>query len=140
MKSAGVNWSDVGNWIEEGDALKTLNQILQKNGVSPDDVMSWIKGGGEDDFRAIYDAGLQNGIKRGVEQEKSKSNGKANGHMTLPDALEMAEFCQRHAGQLKDDAQREFIAEMVITTRRRAPQRGPLGYLVSIYIKHGGRL
>jgi hypothetical protein len=38
MKSAGVNWSDVGNWIEEGDALKALNQVLQKNGVSPDAV------------------------------------------------------------------------------------------------------
>jgi hypothetical protein len=75
-----------------------------------------------------------------VEQEKSKSNGHANGHMTLPDPLEMAEFCQQHSSQLKDDAQRRFIDEMVITTRRRTPQRGPFGYLVSIYIKHGGRI
>jgi hypothetical protein len=141
MQGAGVNWSDVGNWIEEGDALKSPNRIMQNKGVNPDDVMSWIKGGGEDDFRAIYDAGLQDGIKRGVEQEKSKSsNGNGNGHITLPDPLEMAEFCQQHAGQLKDDSQRRFIEEMVITTRRRTPPRGPLGYLVSIYIKHGGRI
>jgi hypothetical protein len=107
MQGAGVNWSDVGNWIEEGDALKALNQVLQKNGVSPDAVAGWIKGGGEDDFRAIYDAGLREGIRRGVEQEKSKSNGHANGHMALPDPLEMAEFCQQHSSQLKDDAQRK---------------------------------
>jgi len=60
--------------------------------------------------------------------------------MTLPDPLEMAEFCQQHSSLLKDDAQRRFIDEMVITTRRRTSQRGPLGYLVSIYIKHGGRI
>jgi hypothetical protein len=72
MQGSKISWSDVGNWIEEGDALKSLNQIMRNRGVSPDDVMNWIKGGGEDDFRAIYDAGLQEGIKRGVEQEKKQ--------------------------------------------------------------------
>lgn len=72
MQDVGVNWSDVGNWIEEGDAHNALNQVLQKNGVSPDAVAGWIKGGGEDDFRATYDAELQERIKRGVEQRRAK--------------------------------------------------------------------
>jgi hypothetical protein len=53
----------------------------------------------------------------------------------------MAEYCHERAGQLKDDKQRDFISEMLVTTRRgRKPFPGPLGYLASIYIKHGGRM
>lgn len=136
MKGACVSWSDVGNWIEQDDALKSLAQVMNNKSVSADDVVSWIKDGGEQDLKAIYDAALQEGIRRGMQQ----MNGNSNGHITLPDPLEMAEFCQQHSRQLKDDAQRRFVDVMAITTRRRTPPRGPLGYLVSLYIKHGGRI
>jgi hypothetical protein len=73
MQDVGVNWSDVGNWIEEGDAHNALNQVLQKNGVSPDAVAGWIKGGGEDDFRAIYDAGLQEASGAAWSRRRAKA-------------------------------------------------------------------
>ena len=68
----GVNWSDVGDSIKRATHTTRSIRFLQKNGVSPDAVAGWIKGGGEDDFRATYDAELQEGIKRGVEQRRAK--------------------------------------------------------------------
>ena len=68
-----------------------------------------------------------------------KSNG--NGHITLPEPSEMAEYCHDRLSRLKDDKQREFVADIYTLTRRKMSlSLGRLGYLVSIYIQHGGRI
>ena len=52
----------------------------------------------------------------------------------------MAQYCHERPSRLKDDAQRDFIEEMYAKTRRGTNLKlGTLGYLVSIYIKIGGR-
>lgn len=35
MQDVGVNWSDVGNWIEEGDAHNALNPSLTEKRCEP---------------------------------------------------------------------------------------------------------
>ena len=52
----------------------------------------------------------------------------------------MAEYCHEQLGWLKDDKQRDFIREPYEKTQRgRTPHVGTLGYLVSLYMKHGGK-
>jgi hypothetical protein len=76
-----------------------------------------------------------NRIEHGRAQQHS------NGHIMLPGPSEMAEYCQQRPNRLKDDAQRRFIDEMYVKTRRGINlQRGTLGYLASIYIKLGGSI
>ena len=68
------------------------------------------------------------------------SNGSGNGQLTLPDPLEMAEYCHDRLHRMKDDKQREFVSDIyVITQRGRNLSLGRLGYLASIYIQIGGR-
>jgi hypothetical protein len=125
MKEAGINWSDVGNWIEQSEKLdegKYTEDELQQFG------------------QAQRAEGVEAGIKIG-EARKSNGGGSGTGLGTLPSLMLMAEFCQQQSGQLKDDEQRRFISEMHASARRGlTPKRGPLGYLVSLYIKHGGRI
>jgi hypothetical protein len=78
--------------------------------------------------------------KRGIE-EGTKIGQQSNGHIVLPEPAEMAEYCHQRPHRLKDDAQRQFIDEMYVKTRRGINlQLGTLGYLASIYIKLGGRI
>ena len=121
MRDEGLTWSDMGNAIEDflgGDVYSETD--LQLFG------------------QAQRAEGVEIGIKIGLARA---SNGGGNGHFSLPKPSEMAEFCHDRLGQLKDDNQRQFIVEMLLTTRRGwSPKLGPLGYLASIYIKHGGRI
>jgi hypothetical protein len=59
----------------------------------------------------------------------------------LPEHFEMAEYCHERPNRLKDDKQRDFVADMYLITQRGARlSLGRLGYLASIYIQIGGRL
>jgi hypothetical protein len=124
MDGAGITWSDVGNWIEEGkkpdpDESKYTEDELQQFG------------------QARHAEGVEAGIKIG---EARKSNGGGNGHIALPKPSDMAEYCHERLGRLKDDAQRDFICETYEKTQRgRSLHAGTLGYLVSLYMKHGGK-
>jgi hypothetical protein len=123
MQSEGVTWTDIGDVIEHGsecDEGKYTESELQEYG------------------QALRAEGVEAGIKIG---EGRAHNGNGNGHLMLPSPTEMADFCYTRWGQLKDDKQRKFIGEMVIATRCLRPRLalGSLGYLASIYIKHGGK-
>jgi hypothetical protein len=121
MQSEGVSWTDIGDAIEHGgNEGKFTESELQEYG------------------QALRAEGVEAGIKIG---QARASNGNGNGTGTLPPFAVMAEFCQQRTNQLKDDSQREFINKMHAQALRGAsPPRGPLGYLVSLYIKHGGRI
>ena len=120
MESAGIGWTDIGDAIEgDGDGkfteaeMQELAQIARAEGVA-------------------------DGIKIG---QARTSNGGSNGHLTLPQADEMAHYCHQRLSQLKNDREREFIDEMVVKTRRgRSLSPRTLGYLASIYIGIGGRV
>ena len=58
--------------------------------------------------------GVEAGIKIGMARAS-----RSNGHIVLPEPSEMAEYCHARLGRLKDDKQREFIADMFVITQRR---------------------
>jgi hypothetical protein len=120
MRGEGISWTDIGDVIELGkyteNEMQEYSQFARAEGV---------------------EAGIKIGMARA-------SNGGGNGQLTLPSPAEMADFCHARRGQLKDDSQREFIDEMVVSTRNQTFLRyrlkaGTLGYLASLYIKHGGK-
>jgi hypothetical protein len=123
MQSEGVSWSDIGNMVERGfgcdDGKYTEAEMLEF-------------------AQAARAEGVEAGIQIGLTRA---ANGGGNGHLTLPKPAEMAEFCRTRAGRLKNDKEREFIDEMLVMTQRgRKLFPGSLGYLASLYIKHGGRI
>jgi hypothetical protein len=122
MKSEGVSWSDIGNAIEHdsGESKYTEAEMLEYG-----------------------QAARAEGVKAGIEIGLARaSDSGGNGHLTLPPPAEMADFVRDRRGQLKDDGQRQFIDEMVVKTQRLRNRLAPgtLGYLVSLYIKHGGKI
>jgi hypothetical protein len=122
MESAGVSWSDVGNWIEQGS--------------EPDDG-KYSEAEMQEFAAAVRAEGVEAGIKIGMTRANS---GSGNGHLSLPKPSDMAEYCHDRLNRLKDDKQREFVSDMYVITRRgRSLSLGRLGYLASIYIQIGGR-
>jgi hypothetical protein len=115
LASVGASWTDLGDWIEHS--------------YSEDEMLEMVA--------AIRKESVEEGIKIGrahVQPQQQK-----NGHLHLPEPLAMAEYCQQRLNQLKDDAQRTFVENTHATLRRGwSIKRGPLGYLASLYIKHGG--
>ena len=84
MQSEGIDWSDIGNWIEHGPECndgKFTEAELQEFG------------------QAMRAEGVEAGIKIGMARA---SNSGGNGHLTLPKPPEMAEYCHGRLGQLKD--------------------------------------
>jgi hypothetical protein len=80
-------------------------------------------------------------VRKEERQRAQQSAALSNGHFTLPSPTEMADFCETRRNWLKDDAQRKFIEEMVFKTHNQMQlHRGTLGYLASVYIKHGGKI
>ena len=110
MQSHGITWVDVGNWIE--------------NSYSEEEMLEAV------DI-----------VRKEERQRAQQTAARSNGHMVLPSPVEMADFCEARRNRLKDDKQRAFIDEMVWKTRQMPRLHpGTLGYLVSLYIKHGGKI
>jgi hypothetical protein len=123
MQSEGIGWSDIGNTIE-------CNDERSSSKYTEAEMLEFAQ--------AARAEGVEAGIRIGVARA---ANGGGKNQLTLPLPAEMAEYCHERARQLKDDDQRKFISEMLVTTRHcRRPPPGPLGYLASLYIKHGGKI
>jgi hypothetical protein len=131
---------------ERRNAFAALERLMQHENVTWNDIGDVIAGGGDkyseaemEEFALAARAeGIEEGIKIGIVRA---GNGGGNGDLTLPSARDMAEYCHARPHQLKDDSQREFIEGVYVTTQHgRLLGRGPLGYLVSLYIKHGGKV
>jgi hypothetical protein len=122
MNGAGINWSDLANWLEDSETLDESKYT-------------------EDELQQYGQAQREEGVKIGIKiGEARKSNGSGNGHLMLPKPSDMAEYCYARLNKMKDDAQRDFVRESYRTMQRgRSMQVGSLGYLVSLYMKHGGK-
>jgi hypothetical protein len=121
MQSEGVNWNDIGDVIANGHG---------EGKYSEDEMLEFAQ--------AARAEGVEAGIKMGTARA---SNGSGNGHLTLPQPFEMAEFCRDRLSQLKDDKQRDFVIDMVgITQRGTRLSSSRLAYLTSIYIKTSGKM
>jgi hypothetical protein len=125
MQSEGITWSDIGNTVEH-----------PANGGEVDSEGKYT----EAEMLELSLFARKEGVEEGIKIGKARAP-QSNGHFVLPEASEMAEYCHQRPNELKDDAQREFINEMYVKTRRGINlKRGTLGYLASIYIKHGGKM
>ena len=112
LASVGANWTDFGDWLENSYSEEEMLEVV--------DI-----------------------VRKEERQQAQQTTAQSNGHFTLPSPTEMADFCEARRAQLKDDKQRKFIDEMVWTTRQMSHhrlQRGTLGFLASLYIKHGGKI
>jgi hypothetical protein len=117
LASVGASWTDLGDWIEHSYSEAEMCELVA----------------------AVRKDAVDEGIKIAMVRVQART--RSNGHIMLPEPSEMAEYCHQRPSQLKDDAQREFISEMYVKTRRGINlRRGTLGYLASIYIKLGGRI
>jgi hypothetical protein len=137
---------------ERRNAFAALERVMQSEGVSWTDIGDALERDGahdagkytEDEMQEFAQAARAEGVEAGIKIGKTQAhNGGGNG-FTLPSPAEMANFCSARRRHLKDDKQREFIDEMVAATRnqiflRHRLKAGTLGYLASIYIKHGGK-
>ena len=124
MDGAGVDWNDLGNWLERDGELER-------------DEGKYTESEMQEFAQAARAEGVEAGIKIGMARA---SHGGGNGHVILPKPLDIAEYCHQRLSRMKDDTQRNFINEMYAKTRRGMNiQAGTLGYLVSLYMKHGGK-
>jgi hypothetical protein len=118
---------------ERANARIMTERALASVGASWTDLGDWIEHSySEDEMLEMVAT---------VRKEEHARAPQSNGHIVLPEASEMAEYCHERLNRLKDDKQRDFVSEMYVITRRRMSlSLGRLGYLASIYIQIGGRV
>jgi hypothetical protein len=128
MQSEGLTWTDIGNAIEGmADAVERA-----ANGKYTENEM-------QEFALAMRKEGIEEGIKIGMVRGQAQQ--RSNGHTVLPEASEMAEYCHERLGRLKNDWQRDFIADIYAITRRRTHlSLSRLANLAKIYIEIGGRI
>jgi hypothetical protein len=114
-------------------AFPGLERMLENAGADWNDFGDLIEHSySEDEMHQIVDA-----IRK---QERARAP-QSNGHIVLPEASEMAEYCHERLGRLRNDWQRDFIADIYAITRRRVGLSLPrLANLAKIYIEIGGRI
>jgi hypothetical protein len=118
---------------ERANARIMTERALASVGASWTDLGDWIENSfSEDEMLEMVAT---------VRKEEHARAPQSNGHIVLPEASEMAEYCHERLNRLKDNKQRDFVSEMYVITRRRMSlSLGRLGYLASIYIQIGGRI
>jgi hypothetical protein len=118
---------------ERANARIATERALASVGASWTDLGDWIEHSySEDEMLEMVAT---------VRKEEHARAPQSNGHIVLPEASEMAEYCHERLNRLKDDKQRVFVSEMYVITRRRMSlSLRRLGYLASIYIQIGGRI
>jgi hypothetical protein len=128
MRDDGISWSDIGNVIEnEGKNKETDNKYSEA------EMQQYAQ--------AVRAEGIEAGIKIGMARAGNGAGNGAGGHLTLPKPAEMAEYCHARLAQMKDDAQRKFVSDIHLITRRGMRlSPGRLGYLASCYIQIGGKV
>jgi hypothetical protein len=118
---------------ERANARIMTERALGSVGASWTDLGDWIEHSySEDEMLEMVAA---------VRKEERARAPHSNGHIMLPEPLQMAEYCQQRLNRLKDDKQREFVSDVyAIMQRGMNLSLGRLGYLASIYIQIGGRI
>jgi hypothetical protein len=114
-------------------AWRGIEDTMQSHGITWVDVGDWIEHSySEDEMHQIVEA---------IRKEERARAPQGNGHIVLPEASEMAEYCHERLGRLRNDWQRDFIADIYAITRRRVGLSLPrLANLAKIYIEIGGRI
>src|SRR5262245_38781699 len=114
--------------VERANARTMTERTLASVGASWTDLGDWIERSYSEDELREFEAVIR-------KQERARAP-QGNGHIVLPDACEMAEYCHARLSRLKDDKQRNFVSDIyVITQRGMNLSLGRLGYLASIYIQ-----
>ena len=116
MQNEGVNWTDIGDVIENGgddDGKYTETEMCE-----------------------VAQAARAEGVDEGIKLGMARASNGGNGQITLPKPSEMAQYCHDRLHRLKDDKQRDFVSDMCVVTQRRTNlSKGQLAWLASIYIQ-----
>jgi hypothetical protein len=124
MRSKGISWSDIGNMIEHGSA-------------------GWDDGKyTETEMLEFAQAARAEGVEAGIQIGLARaSNSGGGGRGVLPPPAIMAEYCHQQLGRLKNDWQRDFVADIFVITRHTMNLSRPrLANLAKIYIEIGGKI
>jgi hypothetical protein len=118
---------------ERANARRMTERALASVGASWTDLGDWIEHSySEDEMQELA------AVVRADERAHAP---RSNGHLMLPEASKMAEYCHERLARLNDAKQRDFVNDMYVITRRGASlSLKRLGYLASIYIQIGGRI
>src|SRR5262245_30679167 len=87
MQADGINWSDIGNWIEAQDNQKYTEAEMQEHAQ----------------------IAREKGVEAGIQIARASANGHGGGAGTLPSTPIMAEYCHQQLSRLKSDWQRDFV-------------------------------
>jgi hypothetical protein len=117
---------------ERANARIMTERALASVGANWSDLGDWVENSySEDEMCELVDA---------VRKDERARAPQYNGHIVLPEASEMAEYCRARLNRLKDDKQRDFVSKVYLVTQRGLNlSLGRLGYLASIYIQIGGK-
>jgi hypothetical protein len=120
---------------ERANAWRALERTMESVGVTWSDIGNWIEHG---DGKYTEEEMLE--MVAAIRKEERARAPQSNGHIVLPEPLQMAEYCNARPGRLKSDWQREFIADIYRITQRGMNLSLPrLANLAKIYIEMGGR-
>jgi hypothetical protein len=119
---------------ERANAWRALERTMESVSVTWSDIGNWIEHG---DGKYTEEEMLE--MVAAIRKEERARAPQSNGHIVLPEPLQMAEYCRQRLNRLKDDKQREFVGDVyAIVLQGKNLSLGRLGYLASIYIQIGG--
>ena len=131
---------------ESANAASALRRLVESEGVSVSDLTTIIENcDGRIEERKYSDADVEIIFKRGKERGRAEEATKqqappefydADGH---PRWSEVALFCQRNIGRLRDEREKEFVNDMTGKLTWREPTERQSRWLFSIFVKLGGK-
>jgi hypothetical protein len=141
LKNEKQSFTDLGDVIERNDEkLELLLRAIDALGTSAEQVVNWMKGGGEDALREIFIT-----CKTKAKEELVASGYTAphvNGHRSpvMPPAEQMAQYVFDNIDNLPRDKDRDFARNaysLIVIRGRDMPRMQP--WLKDLFIRLGGR-
>jgi hypothetical protein len=123
----------------QGDQAKLYKDKLYdlaEHAERPDD-----GGLSEQDMQKVFDAGVQEGMRRAENKLHGSSSGDFRNTDGTPEWLEIARYCQQHDDRLREEKERQFVADMagrLVFGREPTERQGK--WLLSIFYRLGGKL
>jgi hypothetical protein len=130
-------------------AVAAMKRVLASKGLSPNDLATVVKNvNGEiaalkysdDDAKAIYERGLAKGREEEARSRPAHDDPEEfYDEDGQPRWNAMAMFCQKNHAQLRSPKEQEFVDDMAGSTMWQEPTERQAKWLLSIFIKLGGR-
>jgi hypothetical protein len=110
------------------------DRALSSVGASWTDLGDWIEHSYSEDELLQFEA-----VIREQERQRASHAPQSNGHIMLPEASEMADYCYANRSRL-EGKHHSFIDKMFMHRGRRPLSLKEKGYLASLYVQLGGKI